>query len=266
MRWAVIGDVGGRYEPLCAELRRLGADPDRGRIPDDLTIVQVGDLVHRGPASEYVVGLVARLLANGEGRWIQLAGNHEAQYLRAPAFRQSPALKVPAAGEVRSWWHRGQMQVAAVVPGPGGDMLVTHAGLTRGFWSDVLGCPTTARKAADALNALARANDDELFRPGVMLTGRVDLAAGPLWAEASRELVASWLDADVPFGQIHGHSTLLDWDAGRWLCPSELIDASRIDAAARHATIALGGVTFVSVDPWHHAQAAPTWRAWVSEG
>ena len=54
-RVAVVGDVAGHLDELRTELRRLGADGGTGRLPDDLTIIQVGDLVHRGPASDAVV-------------------------------------------------------------------------------------------------------------------------------------------------------------------------------------------------------------------
>jgi hypothetical protein len=44
----VIGDIGGHLSELRTELVRLGAGPD-GWLPDDLIVVQVGDLIHRGP-------------------------------------------------------------------------------------------------------------------------------------------------------------------------------------------------------------------------
>ena len=58
----MIGDVGGHLAELRRELVRLGADPETGELPADLTIVQVGDLVHRGPGLAGVVGLVDRHL------------------------------------------------------------------------------------------------------------------------------------------------------------------------------------------------------------
>ena len=57
IRVAVIGDVGGHVEELRRELRALGAS-ETGVLPDDLVVIQVGDLVHRGPDSEAVVRLV----------------------------------------------------------------------------------------------------------------------------------------------------------------------------------------------------------------
>ena len=61
------------------------------------------------------------------------------------------------------------------------DVLITHAGLTAGYWRQVLGAPIDAVRAAEALNVLIGDHDAVVFRPGQMLTGRgPDLAAGPL--------------------------------------------------------------------------------------
>lgn len=65
----LIGDIGGHPD----ELRRVLA-----ALPRDGTVVQVGDLVDRGPDSRAVLRLVDPLL---DARWVQLAGNHESQYL-----------------------------------------------------------------------------------------------------------------------------------------------------------------------------------------
>ena len=81
-RVAVIGDLAGHLDELRGELVRLGADASTLRLPDDLTVVQVGDLVHRGPDSDGVVALVDRYLREQPEHWVQLAGNHEGQYVR----------------------------------------------------------------------------------------------------------------------------------------------------------------------------------------
>src|SRR5215470_18849911 len=99
-RVAVIGDVGGHADQLREALARLGTDGDEPRLPggaqaepgfggaehpprlpEGLTVIQVGDLVDRGPDSTGVLDLVGRYLEEQPDQWIQLAGNHEAQYL-----------------------------------------------------------------------------------------------------------------------------------------------------------------------------------------
>lgn len=78
-RLAVIGDVGGHVDQLRWALDWLGTTD--GRLPPDLVVVQVGDLVDRGPDSVGVLDVVARLLTEQPEQWIQLVGNHEVQYL-----------------------------------------------------------------------------------------------------------------------------------------------------------------------------------------
>jgi hypothetical protein len=46
---AVLGDLSGWAAPFFDALRLLGCDPATGSIPSHLLVVQVGDLVHKGP-------------------------------------------------------------------------------------------------------------------------------------------------------------------------------------------------------------------------
>jgi Calcineurin-like phosphoesterase len=112
-RVAVIGDVGRHLEELRTELRRLGADTETGHLPSDLSIIQVGDLVHRGPASEGVLALVDGYLNQQSTQWVQLVGNHEAHYLRDPVFDWPERLSPRSRNTLRRWWAAGQMRVAA---------------------------------------------------------------------------------------------------------------------------------------------------------
>ena len=50
-RVAVIGDVAGHLDELQTELVRLGADGATLELPAGLQVIQVGDLIHRGPDS-----------------------------------------------------------------------------------------------------------------------------------------------------------------------------------------------------------------------
>ena len=100
---------------LFDELVRLGADPSSGRLPEDLHVVQVGDLVHRGPDSDQVVALVDSYLTHQPDQWTQLVGNHEMQYLREPAFEWPERLHSHAIDTVRRWWDAGQLTVAAAL-------------------------------------------------------------------------------------------------------------------------------------------------------
>jgi Calcineurin-like phosphoesterase len=50
-RVAVIGDVGGQASELHRALAGLGADDETLELSSDLMVIQLGDLVHRGPDS-----------------------------------------------------------------------------------------------------------------------------------------------------------------------------------------------------------------------
>lgn len=263
-RVAVIGDVGGHHRELVAELRRLGVDTETGVVPPDLRIVQVGDLVHRGPDSEQVVFLVDRCLRACPDRWVQLIGNHEAHYVRPPDFFWPRRIDFHAVDVLRHWWRAGRLRAATVVSGAGGDLLVTHAGLTVGFWEEVLGRPSSAREAVAALDALASSGSDELFRTGSMLGGgppRLD--AGPLWARAATELVPPWADRPLPFGQLHGHSSVYDWQRGVFRVGPELAARTSLNPDGGHETTRLDGGEIIGVDPGHGTEAHVTWHAWM---
>lgn len=275
-RVAVLGDVGGHPQVLWDLLRSLGvagdAPPgltgaDWGRIdvemPPDLHVVQLGDLVHRGPDSAGVIALVDALSATG--RWTQVVGNHEQLYVDRRVFHWDERIPDTSRDTLRTWWHDGRMVPGAVVEAADGVWLLTHAGLTAGFWRHGLGCPRTPD---DLLAGLAEARSDgALWHPGTMLTGRVDHNAGPVWAEAGSEVYASWLDESEPpaLSQVHGHSSAFDWDTGRWLADRRVRRSVTTDDARHHATFAHQGRLVVGVDPGHAAAPAPVQAAFVIE-
>jgi hypothetical protein len=260
----VIGDVGGHLEDLRSELLRLGADPGSGRLPPDLTVVQVGDLVHRGPESARVVALVDRYLVEQPGQWVQLVGNHEAQYLGDPLFEWPERLGAETVATLRRWWSDGLMRVAASLRSGDASYLITHAGVTTGFWRDTLGEPADVRQAEEALNALTGTRENELFRAGHVLTGRrPNRAAGPIWAAAATELVPGWMDVWLPFSQVHGHTSLYDWQHQRFRASADIARRTALDEDAKHETTTLAGGRIVGVDPGHGSSSRRPWRAWV---
>lgn len=262
-RVAVFGDVGGQAAPLRNALVALGADPLTLELPADLTVVQVGDLIHRGPDSHGVLDIVRDAFARQPRQWVQLAGNHEAQYLTPPKFHWPERMTDDDLETIFDWWRTRRMRVAAAVDiGADRDYLVTHAGLTEGFWRHFIGMPGDAHNTAVALNRLVgRLHENWVFRPGVMLTGDVDLSAGPLWASAPDELLPSWLasSAPAPFHQVHGHSSTIDWVTGRRYRRPELPVPVAEDPQLRHATAVVEGQTIIGIDPGHGRRPAKTW-------
>jgi hypothetical protein len=238
-RIVLVGDVGG-----CAvELERLQV------APSDV-VVQVGDLVDRGPDSPGVLAQVRQRLESGDRHWVQLAGNHDAQYFGGQPFWRERLGDADAA-LLRTWWLKEWIRVAAAVrTADGEDILVTHAGLTTDAWRR-LGEPVTATSAADLLNT----------RPEELLW---DLH-GPLWAEAS-EVYASWLAPSaplMPFSQAHGHSAIVSYARRTWTCSERIRARSTVDWTARHTTTRAGTARFLAVDPKHGPTGAPTWAPLV---
>ncbi|GEM_PF-754204 len=261
-RVAVIGDIGGHREELVTELRRLGADPSTLALPADLVVVQVGDLIHRGPDSVGVVALVDRYLSEQPDQWVQLVGNHEAQYLRDPAFEWPERIDRSTADVLRGWWRAGRMRVAVAVPSTTGDHLVTHAGLTSEFWRQELGGPSSAERTAYALNALIGTLDDALHRAGEMLGGGPPMwSAGPLWASAPNELVPSWLGVPLPFNQVHGHTAIHDWQRGVKRGAMDVTFRTTGDPTTKIETTRLDGGDIIGVDPCHGYEPRQPWQA-----
>jgi hypothetical protein len=257
-RVVVIGDVGGHPDQLRDAVAWAGGHGQHLALPDDVVVVQLGDLVDRGPDSGGVLRLVSRHLDRQPTQWVQLAGNHESQYLPGGTAFWPERLDDADARLLGQWWGQRTMQVAAAVQtADGEDMLITHAGLTVACWQE-LGEPMTAVSAARLLNDRP---EPLLWRGGSMA---VDRSAGPLWAEAGWELHEPWLEhyhrgGFVPFGQIHGHSSIVDYTERSWRCPGRVRQRATVDWAARHVRVRVGGRLIIGVDPKHGRRGAPHW-------
>jgi hypothetical protein len=264
-RVVVIGDVGGHPAELHVGLAIAGAVAEAAVRPDTV-VIQVGDLVDRGPDSAGVLAAVGRFLDRSPDRWVQLVGNHEDQYLPGGVRFWPEPIGDDEVARLRSWWDDGRLGVAAAVRAAGGEeFLLTHAGLSVDVWRD-LGRPGTAVEAAELLNQ----RPVELLRRGG-LSDMDTAGAGPLWADASFDLYLPWLRlADegglVPFGQVHGHSTIVHFGRRSWRCPEDVRALATVDWESRRTRIEIGGRAFLGVDPKHGPTGAPAWRPLVLEG
>ncbi len=265
-RVAVIGDIGGHADQLDEALVGLGADPESATLPDGLTVVQVGDLVHRGPASHLVVARVDRFLTRYPDRWVQLCGNHESCYVREALFVHD-LLDDTSERILLGWDEAGLLRIAAALDTSEGPVLVTHAGLTWESWVE-LEEPATP---AEAVRALQR-HPQAAHRPGRMLAD-TDLTHPPgvLWAEAGHELYASWFRAEragvkAPFGQVHGHSSAWSWNRNRSTAPPEIAERLEVDPQRRHVTIELAGGRLVGVDPGFGRLPTGRWAPLLLDG
>lgn len=241
----IVGDVGGCCAELVKVVQPLLGDPAT-------VVVQVGDLVDRGPDSPGVLAFVRERLEADPRRWIQLIGNHESAYLGGVPFWPTPLAESDAA-LLRSWWLKEWLRVAAAVrTAEGEELLVTHAGLTVAAWRE-LGGPVTAGTAADLLNT----------RPEELLFGY----GGPLWAEAG-EVYSSWLldRVPMPFSQVHGHSSVVSFRHRSWMCEERIRRRASVDWEARLTVARVGGGRFLGVDPKHGATGAARWSPLVLRG
>ncbi|MGN6333882.1 MAG: metallophosphoesterase [Motilibacteraceae bacterium] len=256
---AVFGDLGGHQQVFAGHLRALGVDPDTGQIPPDLRLVLVGDLVHRGPDSPGVLRCVDRLLRAHPDRCVVLIGNHERQYLpdQTVMFEWPEHVDQQVLDEtLLRWWGEGLLRLAHAertggIPlrrGDGttdrvgaGEILISHAGLTRGLWS-WLGQPVTAHEAAVLLNAGLPDQAHPAWNPGAMITGEPSALAGVTWA-GTFELYLPWFQhPDAPFHQAHGHAAIYDARRQQWV---KVLQALRRSEDLR-ALIHHNGVTGVT--------------------
>jgi calcineurin-like phosphoesterase family protein len=244
-RVVLIGDVGGHPDHLRAALTSVGAYP---RVPDGTTVIQVGDLVDRGPDSPGVLELVATYLGEQPDRWVQLIGNHDAQYLPGRSMFYQASLEGTDIEILRSL----KMGIAAAVSTADEEFLVTHAGVSPDIWRRV-GEPMTATTAVMLLNE----------RPDLI----GDLQ-GPLWAEAGTDVYEAWLEFRdfVPFGQIHGHSSIVSFRDRRFYCAEKVRQRASVDWEARHTRVRIGGRQFIGIDPKLGRSGAVPWSPLVLDG
>jgi hypothetical protein len=261
---ALIGDIGGHIEVFEAALEHAVVELASRTIPADTLVVQLGDLVHKGPADDACVALADDLL--GSGRYVQLWGNHDAHYVGGPDVSARPGvIKVcPNTAEVlRRWYAEGNAALAlALHTEEMGPVLVTHGGLTVGLW-ERLGSPTSAAVAAAALNELL-VDPAAAFRPGWLMTGVYDRAAGVTCPRTGAELVGPWLDAtELPFTQIHGHEGVWWWPGQCFHddCPSQVAALSGRDDDRRFCWVQIGSKRLLSID-WVLGSHAPKDHRW----
>lgn len=256
MRLCLIADVHGRLDAFAHALAVCGVtDLDRPVIDAGWQVVQVGDLVHKGPDSDRCVQLADRLLTHNPGRYVQLWGNHDCHYVGGPDVSARDgviAVSQPARDILARWDRSARARLAVAAQDPGGrQVLITHGGLTAGCWQ-TLGRPACAKETARALNRTV-ADPAVAFRPGALMTGTVDEAAGVICPRTGSELAASWLNSadPMPFDQIHGHESVIWWPdrAYHTDVPAHVRAHSRVDWRRRQAWVEINGRCLWSIDP-----------------
>ncbi len=230
MRLHVFGDTGGHATQLLNGLKTAGVDLNTLKIAPNTRILHVGDLIHKGADSEYIVSLVHAIMEKNPGQWIQLLGNHEFQHVGGPQF-----WNCDCSGEqvalLQHWYKTGLAKVAygsdhliadkldlsarSLYEPNNSSWLFTHAGLTQVWW-DRIDQPETAEQAAEKINKLTLRQKTV---PGSLLFGGPsNKSAGPVWAVSTTEVFSSWENDHnlMPFNQVYGHTTPFAWMSKSW--------------------------------------------------
>lgn len=256
MRHVIFGDVGGHFGPFKKGLKEVGVDFKTMTIPASTIIVQVGDLIHKGPNSALVVETISTLMHNNPGQWKQLIGNHELPYLTNHPFFYPDRVDDRTAEILEGWFDDGLLHPSyAFTSSTGEDYLVTHAGLTRPNYLD-LGEGT----AFEIDGKLRNTKISNLMESGTMLNGRYpNNHAGVFWAEAVSELYASWYNTPEPppFHQIHGHSSLRTWKNGllRFMYAEWVRDSLESDFDKMWTRFTAQGKNFYAIDHGFESRA-----------
>lgn len=237
--YAVFGDVHAHIKPLALALEKLGWNPETFAIPKNLTIVQLGDLIHKGPWTSEIIEFVDQIMTvNNDdpayGSWIQLMGNHESQYFAGtPKFWPFEA-DTQSTSILRGWVDNGRMKNSYVIEQDNGKpYVITHAGVNP-FWYN---CAELVLQGHNLMEEMALFADfrkhqsPERFSQwlnsfsddpsmvvwaGDMLYGKYDHRASPIWAETVREVYVQWWEEEIPFHQIHGHVTPYNWRVNKF--------------------------------------------------
>lgn len=266
-RTAFLGDVHAHLPDLLAALHSLGVRFDGPGVdgiswPEDLWVVQVGDQVHKGPDTLAVLRLRDELVEASGGRFIDLFGNHEAQYILGPRFFP---FESGVASLLRRDTHRRVAVAVAATPDPAAAnasprmILATHAGLTADFWQRFCAASSDVHHVASHLNRMWHSRRREILDTGVMLGAHQPwLLAGPLWAHPGLELVPSWeayrQSSGVlpPFDQVSGHAN-----------PAHPLDKNRPqglvkDPVSGHSFLRWGGrEVFRFIETWPSHKPSP---------
>lgn len=278
----VFGDTGGHYTQLFTGLQKIGMTSDL-TLPSDVIVIHCGDLIHKGPNSNMIISMVDRIMSKNPGQWVQLAGNHEAQYFGGPTFWRDNKITSETVETLQQWYMDRLINFAYGIPAgatihnlvtskrgfatPDKPILLTHAGLTQPFWEKILHSEEDVEKLAENINALPI---QTVTTSGVMLEGVVyskgrSLPVGPAWAHSVQEVWASWKPYEIeqegctelPFIQIHGHTGPYDFSRNMWWAGTYrwFKQLSRVNNERKTLLTQVGDSLHIAIDPCYDKNA-----------
>lgn len=273
MKNYVFGDTGGHMKQLFASLRAIGIDPNSGTIPDNVRIIHLGDLIHKGPHSSLLLDKINTLILNNPGQWIQLLGNHEFQHIEGSPYFWNCSCSIQDVGIINDWFEEGLATATYALPAftefilgvskkrpinvPDKGILFSHAGLTWGWWNSF-------NKNTDVVKLSQELNQQDVWvitAAGEML-GLFGRDPGPVWAIGNSEVFDSWqAHPDImPFTQIHGHTTSFIFSQNKWFIPpmkkfNSFKTATKLNPETRAVITYLAGNVLVGIDPGYSKNA-----------
>lgn len=256
MKTVIVGDIGGQLDVFKDVVISVGGNPETCVLPDDVTMIQVGDIVRFNPSKDLdslgCALYAQKLLDMNPDRYIQLLGNHETPLLGGSHCPGWSVSDLPESRPiVERWWSEKLATLGVVLRKPGQrDLLITHAGLTRGYM-DYLNVDTAVDAALTLNSLVGNVSISGLENAGRLVTGSVNLSADIFWAVLGPEVHASWTEDHPNFNQIHGHSTLVEWASGKFFSgiPEETIESTFVNYRDRYSVTSYkSGYTLRSVD------------------
>lgn len=246
MKVFVLGDIGGHASSFKEALTFAGYDFETNKLPVGVSLVQAGDAIHKGPDSKKCLDIIEKLFEY-DNDFSYLLGNHEALYVGKTNFGWKDKLDSYDASRLKSWFKEGKLPLMkAFTSKAGGDGIITHAGLTRNVWKN-LDSITNVEKLTRRVNT---SSNQSLFAPGMMLTGVKNVDAGVIWAQAPQELIMPWVKKkDLPFNQIHGHSSAYWWGKNTFTMDETLLPEYFLDKDKKHLWVKTNNKYIIGIDP-----------------
>jgi hypothetical protein len=167
----IFGDTGGHAIQLFNALKSLGVDVKNYIIPEDVRIIHLGDLIHKGPSSKLLLETVDQLIRNNPGQWVQILGNHEFQHIEGSPYFWNCECDFDDEAIINDWYDEGLafatfglekyesiklgpfLNLKARVKAPVSGILFSHASLSWSWWKK-FNSLTSAVELSKELNEL----------------------------------------------------------------------------------------------------------------
>lgn len=273
MKNYIFGDTGGHMKQFFNALKEIGVEPRTGHIPEDVRIIHLGDLIHKGPHSSLLIDRVNTLMRRNPGQYVQLLGNHEFQHIEGSPYFWRCNCSMEDIGTINDWFDEGfssasyglngiinaKFEVSEkpklVVPENQG-IFFSHAGLSHHWW-DVMKAPSDPVVMAETINNL---DVWVVTTPGEML-GVSGMHAGPVWATGNNEVFNDWEQSGetMPFIQMHGHTTSYNWVSKKWWRHDKAFmpfkNATKLNPETHAVITQMAGSLLVGIDPGYSNKA-----------